>query len=820
MPRDSYFQDFGNPIRRELLPRRTLSLALASPDSSGLAQSKAIMQVVIGVVVVDVIDYFLLTFVDSAAVGACRGLLVAFASLGVFLTYALRCCAPNDRGIAILISIALPLAAGATLWQPAFPEYRWLHAGGIAYCYSRLLAMHWCRLCVTSPVPKSTAHTLLARWNKASMRLAAVPLGVAVVAWLCDPVIACCVLLAFGIAALLVLPEYRRMRNWKAAWSALGSWLTYQPAAQSVPGFFHSPAGTQSGRVELTVLASLVMGACLRDGFIWPMVVPSLVSLFLPVVLMQSVLAGAAPYRRHAVRANDWNSLVTTLRSSANPVERKSYYMARVVADRSPVLVPRSLFGEHAHFLGDSGSGKTSLGLAPFIEQTIQFGDASVIVIDLKADTLELLATMMAAAKRLRNELGIDLPLKYLTTRDDLSTFAFNPMMQTFWHRFNSFKKTDLLNGATGLKYEPTYGADFYTAVNDGVVQYTYKSYPDVKTFDQLADRCGHVLVSADKRELHSEIRKNGAHVHEVLKRLASFPPLNVAPGCGFPDDVIEKAIDLADVFRKPQLLYFHLSSILGPGSAPALARFVCYFLLASASQVERTVPVYLVIDEFQRMAAQNFEYMLQLARSMGVGIILANQSMEDLKKGKIDLIPAIEANCRYRQWFAVSSSADRERLARTSGETIEYFTTRGSSTNSDGKTSTSHSISERVMPRLSANDIMLASDHPKQSIVHISRGAGYAQYGGLPVICESDFHISQEEYDSRRRTPWPNRQTGTFIPDEMSQQPAIKTSSGPIVTTEVVGASQVEDDDPFADLRKDFSSQQSTSAKNRKRRR
>jgi hypothetical protein len=80
---------------------------------------------------------------------------------------------------------------------------------------------------------------------------------------------------------------------------------------------------------------------------------------------------------------------------------------------------------------------------------------------------------------------------------------------------------------------------------------------------------------------------------------------------------------------------------------------------------------VFVVIDEFQRMVAHNVEYMLQLARSMGVGIILANQSLQDLG----ELLPAVEANCRYRQWFAVSSLDDRRRLIESSGETVEHLT-------------------------------------------------------------------------------------------------------------------------------------------------
>ena len=63
----------------------------------------------------------------------------------------------------------------------------------------------------------------------------------------------------------------------------------------------------------------------------------------------------------------------------------------------------------------------------------------------------------------------------------------------------------------------------------------------------------------------------------------------------------------------------------------------------------------------------------LQIARSMNVGVILANQSMLDLKRE--DLIPVVETNCRYRQWHAISSPEEQERLSKGSGETVDLCT-------------------------------------------------------------------------------------------------------------------------------------------------
>ena len=296
------------------------------------------------------------------------------------------------------------------------------------------------------------------------------------------------------------------------------------------------------------------------------------------------------------------------------------------------MLVPRNVFREHAHGLGDSGSGKTSLFLCPLIEQLVMTGDCSLIVLDLKADSLELLATLQCAAEAVRRERGVSMGLKFFSNQAGRATFAFNPMTQPFWPKFDLLTRTDILCGANGLTYGTDYGQGYYSSANAAILYHALKTFPHVATFTELADCIGNVITTAKKRELHPEIRKAGVHVHEVIKRLAACESLNVTASTGHGSDVVEQAIDLTQVFQQPQLLYFHLSATLSPSGAPEMARLVNYMLLAAATQTERRHPVFLVIDEFQRMVASNLEYMLQLARSMGVGVILANQSMQDLK--------------------------------------------------------------------------------------------------------------------------------------------------------------------------------------------
>ena len=75
-----------------------------------------------------------------------------------------------------------------------------------------------------------------------------------------------------------------------------------------------------------------------------------------------------------------------------------------------------------------------------------------------------------------------------------------------------------------------------------------------------------------------------------------------------------------------------------------------------------------------------------------------------------------------------------------------------------------------------------------------MTRGAGYSQFGGMPVVVESDFHISEEEFLRRKRMPWPSNEPGAFVPESWTPQSSFKPqsrkrkSSTPLVTEETIG--------------------------------
>ena len=388
-----------------------------------------------------------------------------------------------------------------------------------------------------------------------------------------------------------------------------------------------------------------------------------------------------------------------------------------------------------------------------------------MVVLDLKGDSPELLQTLKQGARTAKELNGTDVPIRYFTQRDDLATYGFNPLKLPCWNRLNELQKTDILCGALGLNYGSDYGEGYFSSANASVLYATVSHFPEVSNFEQLRDKLAYVISSPKRHGLDEKSKDAGNHVKMAVTRLASIPALNITDDCTPSQAVADNCIDPTRLFEHPEAHYFSLSATLGPGSSPEIGRLASYMLLTAATLTERKVPVYLVVDEFQRMASRNLDYLLQLARSMGVAVILANQSMQDLIR--YDLTSTLETNCRYRQWFAISGWDDQERLSKASGETVDTMdsvTVSQSISDRGTTTSTSRSCNDFIAPRLTKNDIKLVSDDDRKSVVLINRGAGYAQYGGMPVIIESDFHISAEEYRERKNAPWPSVDVGTFL--------------------------------------------------------
>ena len=502
----------------------------------------------------------------------------------------------------------------------------------------------------------------------------------------------------------------------------------------------------------------------------------------------------------------NWAAVVNRLRTSQDNIEKDSLFLGVNANDGSPVIVPRAVFQEHAHLLGDSGAGKTSIGLAGFISQLIRFGDASLVVIDLKADDLALFRNARVEARYLQMRLKKENPqatyrFRWFTPEIDHSTYVFNPLTQDHFRTLSVYQRADVLTAAFGLHYGTEYGRSHYSDANTHLLFTALQQCPNPSSFLQLA------RVFNNKEHFPSRLLQDGSHLIRIVERLASCEPLNVTPANKNHAGALRHAIDFADLFHTPQAVFFHLPSAIGAVGAAEIARLALYSLLSAAKQAgPKRKQVYLLIDEFQIMAASNLEFILQTARSMNIGVILANQSLNSLASHGDTLISTVRACTRFRQVFAASDYTDQQELIGSSGESLVHSRAWSQYLGAVAGLSggRSMSASETVTPRLRANDILLASDHPRQSIVHIRRGEGYAQYGGMPFVMTSTHHISYDRYRKRKNSSWPkHRPEETLIPE--LQMPRIHTqvptASNPDDPPDpVLDAAEPENDSPSSE--------------------
>jgi len=202
---------------------------------------------------------------------------------------------------------------------------------------------------------------------------------------------------------------------WRVALNVWRSWLTYNPGRLDAPGVLQVRLRRYSVRLILLIACTYLVAhahSLSLDRGLWffDLGIDAAIVFVLPMMLALPVLVDADQYRAEPTVPEEWERIVQGIHTSDDPIERDCLFLRRVVSDGSPVLVPRAVYREHTHILGDSGSGKTSLGLLSFIEQMVAFGDCSVVVLDMKGDSGELLATLLSAADRARSRTGASKP--------------------------------------------------------------------------------------------------------------------------------------------------------------------------------------------------------------------------------------------------------------------------------------------------------------------------------------------------------------------------------------------------------------------------
>ena len=460
-----------------------------------------------------------------------------------------------------------------------------------------------------------------------------------------------------------------------------------------------------------------------------------------------------------------WDAKVERLLNGMRPPH---LYVGKSLADGTPWLLDRKLLRTHAHVMGGTGSGKTALCLAPLAYQLTAHADSSIVYIDMKGDNA-LFWGAFAEAER------AGLPFRWFTLQPGAASFAFNPFGQSANQERGVNARAQSLLTSLGLYYGDAYGKSFFQSVTLDTLAAFLGKFRDVRSFADLAryaEQPGSYAATNTDQE-------NSQHLRMLLRQLAAVTPLNVNEGVrpALRPEVIRDAIDMTDVLTRKQVVYFSLPSMEEELTAKSIGKLALYAIVQAAKVVSRTrpcVPVYVFVDEFQQVCAENVKILLEMARSMGVYLILSHQDVSQLRTADYDITSTVESCTTFKMTLEASSLVALKQMEDYSGEshtpTLSWTQPihAGFDANDDNAFSPARAyprqeferplatIGEAVRPTLSRNEILAVSAHPLRGFVRSRTDCGLTQYAGQWSTIECEFPTTAAEHEARTLTPWP----------------------------------------------------------------
>lgn len=193
---------------------------------------------------------------------------------------------------------------------------------------------------------------------------------------------------------------------------------------------------------------------------------------------------------------------------------------------------------------------------------------------------------------------------------------------------------------------------------------------------------------------------------------------------------------------------------------------------------------VTLFIDEWQMLADSSIHNLLEQGAGLGVHFLLANQDIAQLERNERGLESTVWENCASKVIFTARDPVLQDRIMKASGEKTVHVPSyqvsvsslqqgrveSGSALSSLNGAEIGAMISESRVPLIERNDLIELSDHPSHFLFFASQGASVTRFGGFPVVLESEFALSADDYDFLNKLPWPAPTPETIVPAEYRQ--------------------------------------------------
>lgn len=342
-----------------------------------------------------------------------------------------------------------------------------------------------------------------------------------------------------------------------------------------------------------------------------------------------------------------------------------------------PIRLPRQQLHSHVHLTGATRSGKTTM-LASLLVQLIRGSDDAVprraeveepppiLIVDPKGD-LGLYNTARIEAHKRGQRFHAFAATASLHS-DHIDVFGTMMKITT-----NPDEIAGILARALDLFHGPGYGKSHFGRDNANLIART------TEQLGQAVRECqeggaGGLSFALLIEKLKKMAGRGGSGANEAvnaLEPLARMERLRPRPGAA-PED----AIDLWRVVEERQVVYVYADQFGGIRNLDVMR--IVIFLLNAVCQKRKVQGkdrrVYAVIDEFKDVLGTNLGTVISTAAGNGLSLLMANQSVAQLRSGDIDVAAELSSNVNLRIFLTADSAEDIEDIQRLSGESAQWF--------------------------------------------------------------------------------------------------------------------------------------------------
>lgn len=385
------------------------------------------------------------------------------------------------------------------------------------------------------------------------------------------------------------------------------------------------------------------------------------------------------------------------------------------VTAKKALSLPRKTFG-HMHLRGMTGSGKSSLGVTPLIDEFSKpyveggrtLSDA-IFVIDFGGDQ-NVFWNAYDTAKRTGRQ------LRFLTLDSELKSYCFPPFQAVPRSGVNVIRISQMLIRSFHMENGLVYGGNYFSQQNLAALLRVAKKLSASKTDATLVDVAHYLEDPRNRREF-----KDADQVRMTFDFLLEYPQLQR-------DAAPENNIDInrsLDPACPPELIYFCCPTLEEPLTAPLVGGLALCSIIALATHRKKhglpTRRARVFIDEFQEIVGRSLAALLAQSRKFGLSLFLANQSSSQLKNRDLSLADAVFEGCQVRQYYTVCGEEDTrvlQSLSKDKLKTLGGGTARG--------LQSSQSFRDIIVPSLERDQTLEVSSLFGRSYLVVNDGATF----------------------------------------------------------------------------------------------